>query len=144
MRNESVLSRDDIARLEAKIAAAEQATTAQLRVALVGPSWLGIRRKARKLFERHGMAATTERNAVLLVADLRSHEVVVYGDEGVSSRVGQEFWDQVRDAMVEDFKAGRPAQAFSTGVRLLGEKLSELFPSNGSPTDGLSNAVIID
>lgn len=142
MRSRVTLTPDEIVRIEAKTAAAERLTSAQLRVALVGPSWLGIQRKARKLFEKHGLAGTAARNAVLLVADLRSREIVVYGDEGVSSRVGQEFWDDVRDAMVKEFAAGRPAQAISTGVRLLGEKLSQLFPAASHPVDEVPNGVI--
>ena len=144
MRHGSALSPDEIVRLEAKIAAAEQLTAAQLRLALVGPSWLGIRRRARKLFERHGMAATPDRNAVLLVADLKSHELVIYGDEGVTSRVGQQFWDDVRDAMVEEFRAGRPAAALATGIRLVGERLSELYPRREVAGAEFSNATIID
>lgn len=136
------LTPDEIGRLEAKTAAAERLTSAQLRVALVKPSWFGIQRKARKLFEKHGLANTAARNAVLLVADLRSREIAIYGDEAVSSAVGQDFWDDVRDAMVQEFAAGRPAQALSTGVRLVGEKLSQLFPPDGSASDEVENAVI--
>ena len=141
MRSRNILTADEIGRIEAKTAAAERLTSAQLRVAVVKPSWLGIQRKARKLFEKHGLADTAARNAVLLVADLRSREIAIYGDEGVSA-VGQEFWDEVRDAMVEEFAAGRPAQALSTGVRLVGEKLSELFPPDDARGDEVENAVI--
>lgn len=139
-----LLSPEQIDRLEAKIGAVERLTTAELRIAIARPSWLGIRRKARKLFEQHGLSATPERNAVLVVVDPKSHELLIYGDEGISSRTSEHFWDDVRDAMIGELHEGRMADALSLGIRLLGEELSRLFPSNGRREGAHSNAIIFE
>ncbi|HXI14168.1 MAG TPA: TPM domain-containing protein [Thermoanaerobaculia bacterium] len=138
------LSRDEIDRIEAKIAAAEQLTSAELRVVVTRSTWLGIKTKARSIFQKYQLDKTTERNAVLLLIDFRDHEVLVYGDEGVNSRVGQEFWNEVRDAMVEEFRAGKLADGLSLGIRMVGEKLSQLYPPKASDVDEISNALIFD
>ena len=140
----SLLSREEIDRLEAKIGAVEELTTDEVRIAVARPSWLGIKRKARKLFEKHGLSATPERNAVLLVVDPKSHELVVYGDEGVSSRTRDEFWDEVRDAMIAELREGRIADGLSVGVRLVGEELARLFPRNGTKKERHPNAIIFE
>lgn len=144
MATERLLSPDEIDRLEAKIAAVEQITSAQLRLALTRPSWLGIKRKALRLFEQHGLARTAERNGVLIVIDWKSHEVLIYGDEGVSSRTGQDFWDDVRDAMIEEFRDGRLADGCAIGIHLIGDKLSTLFPATAAGRNELSNALIFE
>lgn len=138
------MSPGEIDRIEAKIAAAEQITSAQIRVAVVRPSWFGIKRKARKIFEQQGLGNTRERNAVLVLVDFRSHEILIYGDEGVNSRAGDDFWTEVRDAMVEEFRARRPADGLVIGVRMIGERLSQIFPANGRETNALSNALIFE
>ena len=139
----ALLSADDIQRLEAKIDAVRQMTSADLRVAITGPTWLGINRKARKIFDEHRLANTPERNAVLVVVDPKSREIAIYGDEGISSRADEMFFDDVRDAIVGEFRAGRPADGLSLGIRLLGEELVRLYPGNGGQrADGQTSGII--
>ena len=140
----TLLSREEIDRLEAKIGAVEELTTAEVRIAVARPSWLGIKRKARKLFDKHGLAAMPERNAVLLVIDPKSHELVVYGDEGVSTRTRDDFWDEVRDAMLAELREGRIADGLSVGIRLVGEELARLFPASATRKQRHPNAIILE
>ncbi len=144
MWRHALLSRAEIDRIEAKIASAERLTSAEIRVVLTRSSWLGIKAKARQLFRKHGLDKTAERNAVLVLVDTRSREVLVYGDEGVDSRVDQEFWNDVRDGMVDEFRQGRLAVGLSTGIRMIGEKLSRLFPPKPDDVDEIPNALIFD
>ncbi|MGZ8868260.1 MAG: TPM domain-containing protein [Thermoanaerobaculia bacterium] len=139
----ALLSPEDIQRLEAKIDAVRQMTSADLRVAITGPAWLGINRKARKIFDEHRLASTPERNAVLVVVDPKNHEIAIYGDEGISSRTDDLFFDEVRDAVVGEFRAGRPADGLSLGIRLLGEELVRLYPGNGQQRAGHATDGII-
>ena len=138
------LSRDEIDRIEAKIAAVERLTSAELRVVLTRSTWLGIKTKARTVFRKYQLDKTAERNAVLLLIDFRNQEILVYGDEGVDSLVGQDFWNDVRDAMVEEFRGGKLADGISIGIRIVGEKLSLLYPPKSSDVDEISNALIFD
>jgi uncharacterized membrane protein YgcG len=139
----ALLSDEDIQRLDAKIGALRQMTSADLRVAITGPTWLGINRKARKIFDAHGLAQTPERNAVLIVVDPKSREIAIYGDEGISARADEALWDDVRDAIVDEFRAGRPANGLSLGIRLLGDELVRLYPGSGRHTvDGRGRGII--
>lgn len=144
MGAQSPLSPEDAERLHAKIVAAERLTSAELRVILTRSSWLGIKQRARALFTKHGLDKTAQRNAVMILVDTRSRELLIYGDEGVDSRVDPGFWDDVRDAMIEEFRAGHLADGLSAGIRMVGEKLSVLFPASGADTDEIANDIIFE
>ncbi|HKB78407.1 MAG TPA: TPM domain-containing protein [Thermoanaerobaculia bacterium] len=139
-----LLSPAEIARVEAKIASAERLTSAEIVVVLTRSTWMGIKRRARRIFRQRGLDTTAERNAVLLLVDTRNREVLVYGDAGIDSRVGQQFWDEVRDAMIEELREGRLAAGLSTGVRLVAEKLAAVFPTRSSDVNELPNGIIFD
>lgn len=138
-----MLTREELDRLSAKIAAAEQLTSAELCVVITRSSWLGIRNKAGHLFRKYGLHKTADRNAVMILVDTRSRELLVYGDEGVHQRVGEAFWSEVRDAMLEELRAGRPADALATGIRLAGEKLALLFPARAGDRNEIAREVIV-
>jgi uncharacterized membrane protein len=138
-----MLSREELDRLAVKIAAAEQLTSAELRVVLTKSTWFGIRSKAHKLFRRYGLHNTAQRNAVMILVDTRSRELLIYGDDAVHQRAGDAFWNDVRDAMLEELRAGRLSEALATGIRLVGEKLALLFPAEGNDRKALANDVIL-
>lgn len=142
MAKPSVLSREDLDRLHAKIAAAEQLTSAELRVVVTRSSWFGIKNKAHRLFTKYGLNKTVQRNAVMILVDTRSRELLIYGDEGVDERVGRDFWNDVRDAMVDELREGHLADGLATGIRLVGEKLASIFPADSTNRNGLANDVI--
>lgn len=137
-----MLSREELDRLSVKIAAAEKMTSAELCVVLTRSSWFGIKNKARRLFRRYGLHETAQRNAVMILVDTRSRELLIYGDDGVHQRVGEMFWSDVRDAMLDELRAGRLADALATGIRLVGEKLAVLFPAAGDDRNEIAHDVI--
>jgi uncharacterized membrane protein len=137
-----MLSRGELDRLSEKIAAAERLTSAELRVIITKSSWFGLKSKAHKLFRRYGLDETRQRNGVMILVDTRSRELLIYGDEGVHRQVGDAFWTDVRDAMVEELRAGRLTDALATGIRLVGEKLAPLFPADPNDRNEIPNDII--
>jgi uncharacterized membrane protein len=138
-----MLSRDELDRLSVKIAAAEQLTSAELCVVITKSSWFGIRNKARKLFLEYRLDQTAQRNAVMILVDTRSRELLIYGDDGVHQRVDEAFWDDVRDAMLEQLRAGRLADALATGIARVGETLALLFPAGAADRNEIAHDVIV-
>lgn len=138
-----MLSREELDRLSAKIAAAEQITSAELRLVLTTSSWLGLRNKAERLFRKYGLDKSAQRNAVMILVDTRSRELLIYGDDGVHQRVDETFWSDVRDAMIDELRAGRLAEGLAAGIRIVGEKLAVLFPASGNDRNEIANDVIV-
>jgi uncharacterized membrane protein len=83
---------------------------------------------AAAVFEKLGMAATGERNGVLLFVAPRSHKFAVIGDAGIHARCGDAFWSSVAAALQEDFKAGRFTEGIVSAVGRVGAVLAEHFP----------------
>jgi uncharacterized membrane protein len=142
MAKASVLSRADLDRLHAKIAAAEELTSAELRVVVTRSSWFGIKNKARRLFAQYGLDKTVQRNAVMILVDTRSRELLIYGDEAVDERVDSQYWNDVRDAMVAELREGNLADGLATGIRLIGEKLASIFPADATRKNEIANDII--
>lgn len=144
MRIETILSADEVRRVEAKIAAVEAMTSAELRVVITRSSWMGIRPRARALFRKYGLDRTRERNGVMILVDLRNRELLLYGDEAVDSRLGQDFWDDLRDVMVTELSAGRLADSLCLGLRRIGERLAADFPPRPDDTNEIANTLIFE
>jgi uncharacterized membrane protein len=142
MNPRTCLSEDEVARLEAKIAAAESRTSAQIKIAIASREWLGIKRRARRIFQAHGLDKTAQRNCVLVLLVLKNRELLIYGDEAVHQAVGQDYWNDVRDLMMAELRQGHFYDGLAVGVQRLGEKLAALFPVAQEARDEISNQLL--
>lgn len=138
-----MLNPEEIKKLETKIAAVESMTSAEFKIIICLHAWMGLKRKARKLFLKHGLDKTKERNAVLILLVEKDREFLIYGDEGIHSKVGEDFWLDVRDQMLAAIKEGGVAAGLSMGLHLLADILAEHFPSTDE-VDELSNEIIFE
>ena len=129
-------------RIVAAIEAAERLTSGEVRVHLNDRCSGNALREAQKAFEKLGMHRTAERNGILFYLALESHQFAVIGDQGIHAKVGQAFWDGIRDAMIPQFKADQWVAALELGIAEAGRALGEHFPHQGTrDRDELSNDV---
>jgi uncharacterized membrane protein len=91
-------------------------------------------RRARAVFEHLGMHRAPHRNGVLVYLALDDRKLAIVGDEAIHARVGDAYWERVRDLMVSHFKAESPRNAVVHAVEDLGRVLAEHFPRR--PEDG--------
>ena len=122
---------------------AESHSRAEIRVHLAEKTDKdGALETAKRVFSKLGMHRTAERNGILFYLALESHKFAVLGDAGIHTKVGQGFWDGIRDAMIPELKAGRWVEALEYGVAEAGRALAEHFPHQGArDRDELSNEV---
>ena len=138
------LTQQELARVTAKIAGAEQMTSAEIKVVILRQCWADLRKKARKIFKKHGLDKTAEYNCVLIVLVTTNREFLIYGGEGIHEKVGQHFWDEVRNAMIEKFKGNEFGEGLCLGIHMVGQKLAPLFPYQESDVDEISNEVVFE
>lgn len=122
----------DTERVQAAIAAAERASSAEIRVSLSTFFWGSVERAANAAFDRLGMRATAQRNGVLLFVVPSRRTFVVLGDEGIHAKVGDAFWRAVADAIARRFKQGDFTGGLVEGIAVVGKALAEHFPHDGS------------
>ncbi len=139
-----LFGREETERIAASVAEAEKTTSAEIKVVVLGHSWQDIRDTAARVFRRHGLHNTRERNAVLILLVLANHEFLVYGDEGVHKHVRQAFWDDVRDAIASRLAQGRFCEGLCEGVRLIGDRLRRHFPPIENQPNTIPNEPILD
>jgi uncharacterized membrane protein len=145
------LGADDLAAITQAIAAAEATTSAEIRVHLeprvprarLGRSLTPIDR-AREVFASLGMHRTRERNGVLVYVALEDRKLAIVGDEGIHTRVGEAYWAEVRDLMVERFRQGAPREALVQAVREVGTTLARHFPRRPGDVDELPNTISLE
>jgi uncharacterized membrane protein len=123
------------------IGQAERRTSAEIKLVIVRHCWTDIRRKAAKVFRKLGLDKTEQRNCALIMLVTTNREFLIYGDEGIHQKVGQDFWDDVRDAMKAKFREGLIGEGLQQGIRLIGEKLAHFFPYRPGDKDEISDKV---
>ena len=91
--------------------------------------------RARRRFEKLGMTATRERNAVLLYFAPRSRKFAVLGDAGIHEKCGVAFWEEAVAEIGAQLRAEQFTDAIVLGVRKVGALLAEHFPGSGGANE---------
>ena len=140
----SVFGDADLDAITAAVGRAESTTTAEIRVHLERsvPSGREPLGRAQEVFRRLRMDRTRQRNGVLIYLALDDRKLAVVGDAGIHARVGDTYWNSVRDLMVSHLRARAPRDAVVNAVGDLGRVLAEHFPRPpGDDPDELANEV---
>lgn len=133
--------------LREAIAAAERRTSGEIRLhverdvpakaPVSGDAYL----RAREIFAGLQMHETAARNGVLVYVASRSRKFAVIGDEELHRRVGEEFWNDVRDLMATRFREDRFVEGLGEGIALVGEKLRAHFPFRDDDVNELPDEI---
>ena len=115
-------------RIAKAVSAAEQRTSAEIKVIVSRYCWTDLREKAKSLFYKHQLHKTKDRNAVMILLVLVDREFLVYGDKGIHEKVDEDFWLKVCNVMREKFQAGNLVEGLCTGVECVSEQLATYFP----------------
>jgi uncharacterized membrane protein len=121
-------SKSEGAQIVANIKLAEQNTSGEIRVHIEAKCKGDIMVAATKTFKKLNMDKTVQRNGVLIFVAPERKEFVIMGDEGINKIVPPNFWQDVRDLIQTNFKAGNFVKGISEGIELVGEKLKAHFP----------------
>jgi uncharacterized membrane protein len=138
------LRTDEDQMVTAAIANAELQTSAEIKLIVCRYNWTNIRDKARRLFHKHGLHKTEQRNAVLILIVTTNREFLVFGDSGITKKVGVDFWVSARDAMQNHFRADRVGEGMQQGIEIIAKSLSEHFPRLAGDKNELPDEVTHD
>ncbi len=122
---------------------AERKTSGEIRV-FVTDRQIGaddVVARAANRFEKLGMTATRERNAVLLYFAPRSHQFAIVGDKGVHEKSGDAFWQEVASAIRDKLRNGRFSEAVVGGITIVGDALVRHFPRRFDDRNELPNEI---
>ncbi|HYV92318.1 MAG TPA: TPM domain-containing protein [Chitinophagales bacterium] len=138
----SFLSAHDKKEIAAAIQEAEKNTIGEIRVFVEKKCDENPLERSLKIFHKLKMHQTKAHTGVLIYVAHDDHKLAILGDEGIHSKVPENFWDDVKNMMVQFFTDGKFAEGLKQAVVKCGEHLQKHFPSTGSNPNELSNEVI--
>jgi putative membrane protein len=101
-----------------------------------------VRRRALELFRAAAERRTTGRTGVLLYLSLLERRVEIVADEAIHAKVAPETWGDAMAALLEEVKAGRPADGMVRAVEMIGAVLAEHVPLEQGDTNELPDRLI--
>ncbi len=138
----------DLDAIAAAVREAERGTSAEIRVHIERRVAHGLRRRtsdamqrARDVFAALGMHRTAHRSGVLVYLAIEDRKLAIVGDEGIHTRVGDDYWTGVRDRMVERLRAGAVRGAVIGAVAEVGTTLARFFPRGPDDVDELPDDI---
>ena len=110
---------------------AEKRTSGEVRVFVESRcSYMDAIDRAKEIFSELKMNETADRNAVLVYVALKDKQLAVFGDEGIHSKLGNDYWNAEVRKMISEFNKENYADGITEVVNDIGEALTQLFPYN--------------
>jgi uncharacterized membrane protein len=108
---------------------AEQRTSGEVRIYVESRcSWVDAIDRAAEIFFSLKMDKTEQRNAVLIYVAIKDRQLAVFGDEGIHTKVGDEYWNKVVNEMLSFFNKENYAKGIADCAIQIGEALTTHFP----------------
>ena len=139
---ELFLNSDEAKQVESAIGESEKQTSAEIKLIILRHCWDKLEHKAESLFRKYGLHATQYRNAVLILLVTANREFLIYGDQGIHEKVGQNFWDDTRNRMTDFFQNDQFGSGLCEGIKSIGDKLAAYFPADKDNPNELSDEII--
>ena len=127
--------------IQAAIAEAELSTSGEIRVHIDNKCKEEPVKKAIQVFEKLKMHETELRNGVLIYLSVKDKKLAIVGDQGIDAAVNDDFWDQIKNNLLENFKKGLYAEGLVEGIHASGEQLKAHFPYQEDDVNELSNEI---
>ena len=107
---------------------AEKNTSGEIRVHVENNCNIDPTKRAIQLFEKLGMHKTELKNGILFYIATNSKKFAVIGDKGINKKVEDNFWDSIKQTVIEHFSKGEYTKGLKFGILQTGEKLASHFP----------------
>jgi uncharacterized membrane protein len=128
-------------RVRKAIEEAEKNTSGQLRVCVEKNCAEDTIRRAGKYFKKLNMHKTKLRNGVLIYVATVDRKFAIIGDAGINKAVPDNFWNETRDRMLNQFKYGNLVEGIIEGLKISGEKLKQYFPHQDNDSNELPDDI---
>ncbi|MBP5366252.1 MAG: TPM domain-containing protein [Bacteroidales bacterium] len=135
------LSEEQGKQIIAAIQAAENNCSGEVRVHFDAHCKGDTMEAAIKTFDRLGMQKTALHNGVLFYVAYGDRKFAVIGDEGINSKVPENFWNNICDLLTEYFKKGDFVGGLTKGIELCGDQLKMYFPHQRDDKNELTDEI---
>jgi len=134
-------SEGDKLQIKNAIRAAELNTSGEVRVHIEKHCKEDVLDRAAYIFEKLEMHKTELRNGVLFYLAIEDHKFAILGDAGINQKVPENFWEEIKENMLNQFEEGNFTKGLSEGIMEAGNQLKAHFPYQKDDVNELSNEI---
>jgi uncharacterized membrane protein len=134
-------TKEEQQKIVAAIKEAELNTSGEIRVHIENHCKEEALERAAELFYDLKMNRTAARNGILFYLAVKDHKLAIIGDEGINKEVEHDFWNDIKDEMIYNFKENKFAEGLIAGILKCGDKLKEYFPYQNDDVNELSDDI---
>jgi uncharacterized membrane protein len=97
--------------------------------------------RAKEIFTKLEIVNTKLKNGVLFYLAVNDKKFAILGDAGINAVVPDNFWNQIKDNMLERFKEQKFTEGLCEGIEMAGKQLQQYFPCQPGNTNELSDEI---
>ena len=120
---------------------AELDTSGEIRVHVENTCKGEVKDQAAYLFEKLEMQKTEQRNGVLFYLAIKNRKFAILGDVGINQVVADDFWDDIRNHMLNHFRENNFVDGLVEGITMAGQQLKKHFPYQKDDVNELSDEI---
>jgi len=120
---------------------AELDTSGEIRVHIESNCTGDVMDRAAFIFDKMGMQKTSKRNGVLFYLAVKNRRFAVIGDIGINTAVPTDFWDDIKNLMLNHFRDNHFTDGLIEAIDRVGQKLKEHFPYQTGDVNELSDEI---
>ena len=141
MSARSFFTKEEQQKIVAAIKEAELNTSGEIRVHIENHCKEEALERAAEVFYDLKMDRTAARNGILFYLAVKDHKLAIIGDEGINKEVEHDFWNDIKDEIISNFKENKFAEGLVAGILKCGERLKEYFPHQSDDVNELSDEI---
>jgi uncharacterized membrane protein len=120
---------------------AELDTSGEIRVHIENNCQGDSKDRAAYLFEKLNMHKTELRNGVLFYLAVKNRKFAILGDAGINQKVPGNYWDNIRDEMLNKFRENNFTDGLVKGITMAGNQLKLHFPYKTNDVNELPDEI---
>ncbi len=141
MSARSFFTKEEQQKIVAAIKEAELNTSGEIRVHIENHCKEEALERAAEVFYDLKMDRTAARNGILFYLAVKDHKFAIIGDEGINKEVEHDFWNDIKDEIISNFKENKFTEGLIAGILKCGDKLKKYFPHQNDDVNELSDEI---
>ncbi len=141
MRAVNFFTKEEKSLLKEAIASAELNTSGEIRLHIDNRCRGDVLDCAAAWFDKLKMQKTELRNGVLFYIAVKDRQFAIIGDAGINAVTPDDFWENIREEMLNYFTENRFADGLAKGIRMAGNQLKQHFPYQPDDINELSDEI---
>lgn len=120
---------------------AELNTSGEIRVHIESTCKEDVLDRAAYMFKKLAIHKTELRNGVLFYLSVNDHKFAILGDAGINAVTSDNFWDEIKETVINHFTKSEFDIGLSTGIKMAGLALKKHFPYQKDDINELSDEI---